>query len=1636
MSLQPVGVEYRVEGAPGFFSSIDRSNAAIRSLGTSAAAASNAFPGAAQIIEGALERIGGIITETAFAAVDALRGMIAEGVRLNASAEQSAVAFTTLLKSGEAAQAFLEELRQFAAATPFEFPELQDAARKLLAFGFEAKEIIPLLTSVGDAVGALGGGAEEINRVVFAIGQMQTKGKVANEELLQLAELGIPVYQILGDAFGKTTNEIQDMVSRGLVPAEAGIAALTKGMDQMFGGAMIAQAQTFNGILSTLKDNLSLALMSFTGPVFEQMKSSLMQKAELVASESFQTFAVVAGKRLGEAFAVVNQYIQNIIGAFRQMLPAITVAIGGIEEVTTMMADWGAEAIAQFASGMWESIKSVVAVIVEIGKTIAYWLAPGSPPRILPELPAWGTSAVNEFMKGWANPDMSAFSELKGVLESALQDLVSTEQISNVDLQQLLFGGQNAIAQAVEEFRQFGQVSETTFQNISAAAGPAGGTVEAFARTYFELETATRDVARAQEELNRITDEYASKLDPLNKQLKSIQDQKAAIRDAERLKELEKDLAEGKLEGADADLARLEIEEIRLRQQIKGIEEARDAEVEAAQVALDAAEQKQSAAQEQLSLQSAQNSLVSDQNKLLAESIRLQKQLAQEAAPKGGGSGGGGGGGRSLGLGDIKLPAGGETEGSPAEAIQTVTDAVLTAKSAYGEWSVAIEDTSKKVTDASNAFLPAATAITTFLNGVNSSGAIAKSVLGEEGLAGAVVVFGNNLAIVNPVAGEFISNYGPALLTVLGGIGLAFERTYGSIVNVGVILGVLPESLLPATSSLGAVSKGANAASEAAGTFNAALLPLQVVLTALGYVIGQIIISQLTALAVTFASTAAPIIVAVVAISAAMIAWQTNFVGVRDVIQQVLGSLFSLIGSILDGIRAYWDANGAEILATVQAHWGPILGQIETVLRTIGDIVSGVLGFVQDLWEEHGTAILDNVTLIFNQVSGIVSGVISFLLVTIGAGLRAIYDFFVRNGEGIKNIVSGSFQAISGVIQVALAVIQGIVRTVLNLLQGNWKEAWEDIKELVRGVVTGLGNILSGLWNVLRGGFEIALTEAVKAAKSLGLDTIAGLVQGLKNAAGSVADALKGIIDAAIAAVKKALGIASPSRVFKVLGLQSGEGFEIGAVESLTTAMNSIEELLSSLSDVAGKQAQEIADKVRDVFAQIEEDSIKGTAALRRGVVTANRIAPRTYADAADKEAADAKAAVEKLRKDLDEARKDFTATNLELIGGWEELRNVESAIAKLAGDDSVKKQLAQISATYDMLAARKELGMLTEQEATQLKDITAKRKELLDLEETREENLQKLQERREEIYANAPGLTEDVAAAKQKELEVQQDLWKAEAEQARAAQRYQKTVQLGLETRTKVAEIQERARTMAQTDADAAARYLDFALGQLDEERDARQAVIDRMFETDHASRQEELEEILKAQQLERELFQKQEEKRLAERANQLRELADEYESFIARLLESGEYGEIGAQVIRGISEGIMSQLSQLSTSMGAVRNQIITSLRQLLGIASPSKVLGKEIGGPSGKGIIVGMVDELKNLPAILAAIMDTASKDVTRAWNGDAVSLERGASQNTSISSASTVQNQYFYQPSYNSAPATPLQDFAAMRVLQGT
>lgn len=232
--------------------------------------------------------------------------------------EQTVVAFNTLLGSAEKATKFLAEAQEFANKTPFEFPELLNSSKLLLAFGFEAENVLDMMETIGDTSSGLGAGSEGIDRITRALGQMYAKGRVQAEELLQLQELGVPAAEILQEELGLTAEQVANIGNES-VNASLAIQALLTGMDKRFGGMMDNQSKTAKGMISTIKDTIQNNLIRNWGEgLWEGVKPGLEEVTNWL--DENQDTVAEWGEAWREAGANISKWVMDKVDGLRKTI--------------------------------------------------------------------------------------------------------------------------------------------------------------------------------------------------------------------------------------------------------------------------------------------------------------------------------------------------------------------------------------------------------------------------------------------------------------------------------------------------------------------------------------------------------------------------------------------------------------------------------------------------------------------------------------------------------------------------------------------------------------------------------------------------------------------------------------------------------------------------------------------------------------------------------------------------------------------------------------------------------------------------------------------------------------------------------------------------------------------------------------------------------------------------------------------------------------------------------------------------------------------------------------------------------------------------------------------------------------------
>jgi hypothetical protein len=280
--------------------------------------------------------------------VGALLGHLQGGViGFNQQLENSQVAFETLFRneqdalgslSGdlgsakEKAAILIKEIQNFANVTPFRFPELVESARRMRAFGFETKQILPNLQAIGDAVAALGGEDDKLNRITYALGQMKQSGRVYQNDMMQLANAGIAGYELLSRAV------IKDMVKAGGVSIkfngkviDAAIINQKDAMGKSTENALNAMADLTKAATIIAKKGLKGNELGQYGIQFGKVtKAEFKQVVDLIQNEGpVQAMRILAKRGRLEGKAAANAIIQELGIEFRGGMEALSKTFKG-----------------------------------------------------------------------------------------------------------------------------------------------------------------------------------------------------------------------------------------------------------------------------------------------------------------------------------------------------------------------------------------------------------------------------------------------------------------------------------------------------------------------------------------------------------------------------------------------------------------------------------------------------------------------------------------------------------------------------------------------------------------------------------------------------------------------------------------------------------------------------------------------------------------------------------------------------------------------------------------------------------------------------------------------------------------------------------------------------------------------------------------------------------------------------------------------------------------------------------------------------------------------------------------------------------------------------------------------------------
>lgn len=292
-----------------------------------------------------------------------------------------------------------------------------------------------------------------------------------------------------------------------------------------------------------------------------------------------------------------------------------------------------------------------------------------------------------------------------------------------------------------------------------------------------------------------------------------------------------------------------------------------------------------------------------------------------------------------------------------------------------------------------------------------------------------------------------------------------------------------------------------------------------------------------------------------------VVIWATNMVNkAREMGQNFLNAVVEFftdlpykighfIGSALTNV-ALWVVNMVNKAREMGQNF------INSVVEFFTQLPGKILQFITSAWNnvtqwatnmvnkarEMGTNFINNVVSFFTQLPGKIQQFISSALNNVTTWVSNMASKAREAGSQFINNVVSFIQQLPGKIKQFLDSAINNLRTWVTQMGQKGKEA---VQSLINNVMSAASDIASKVM-------------------SIGSDIVSGVWNGIKNAAGWFTDQVKGFFSGIVDGVKNALGIGSPSKVFRdEIGKWLPPGVAQGFKAALPAAMNSMEKDLN-----------------------------------------------------------------------------------------------------------------------------------------------------------------------------------------------------------------------------------------------------------------------------------------------------------------------------------------------------------------------------------------------------------------------------------------------------------------------------------------
>lgn len=346
-------------------------------------------------------------------------------------------------------------------------------------------------------------------------------------------------------------------------------------------------------------------------------------------------------------------------------------------------------------------------------------------------------------------------------------------------------------------------------------------------------------------------------------------------------------------------------------------------------------------------------------------------------------------------------------------------------------------------------------------------------------LGGAIVTMvDQRITLLRDVGGEAIrllgqlwSEHGSAIITTVsdmtktyGPLVIAFGKAHNEAIQVAGALALVTSRSIGIRTAL---SKLLGVVVGAATRFGGLLGSLS---TLGGYV--PRLLGVLRLIGPRLLGLAGPIGVAAAAALTLYEAWQTNFFGIRDVTNDVIGSVKRLLRGDTSEIQGFMDSASAAMRTVWQENITPLIRITRDVFTQIKDAIVAVVGFIREnairpalrgiegLWSIHGDALMGEVGETYRVLRTRIQDFINWAEPKAREATSAFERAWNEWGDELQATTRFTFDTVGSIIGGSIDTTATVIRSGLNIWQGDWEGLHDTLDSYTRRTFDGIRNYL------------------------------------------------------------------------------------------------------------------------------------------------------------------------------------------------------------------------------------------------------------------------------------------------------------------------------------------------------------------------------------------------------------------------------------------------------------------------------------------------------------------------------------------------------------------------------------------------